>query len=58
MKKKFPVWQFILPVSVSGVLIFAIGAITVVYLNHGSLVFNFKITPSGGLEIVTTVEKK
>ncbi len=42
-KHNFPVWQISLPLC--GVLIFAIGAITTIYMINGRYLFHLKATP-------------
>lgn len=55
IKPQFPIWQITLPLC--GVLIFAIGAITTVYMINGRYLFHLKASP-GGLEITTDVDKR
>ncbi|NEQ08311.1 MAG: hypothetical protein F6K63_20970 [Moorea sp. SIO1G6] len=55
IRYNFPVWQITLPLC--GVLIFAIGAITTIYMINGRYLFHLKATPKG-LEIMTDVDKR
>ncbi|NEQ71124.1 MAG: hypothetical protein F6K21_37715 [Symploca sp. SIO2D2] len=55
MKRLFPIWQITLPLC--GVLIFAIGALTTVYMVNGRYLFDLEASPKG-IKIKTDVDKR
>ena len=55
MKRNFPIWQITLPLA--GVLIFAIGAITTIYMIYGRYLFELEASPQK-VKITTDVDKR
>jgi hypothetical protein len=55
MKRNFPIWQITLPLA--GVLIFAIGAITTIYMINGRYLFELEASPQK-VKITTDVDKR
>jgi hypothetical protein len=55
VRPQFPIWQVTLPLC--GMLIYAIGSITTVYMINGRYLFYLKASPEG-LEITTDVDKR
>lgn len=55
MKRQFPIWQITFPLC--GVLIFAIGTFTTIYMMNGRYLFHLEVT-SQGMKITTDVDKR
>ena len=54
-KYRLPIWQISFPISL--VLIFAIGAITTIFLVQGRYLFNLEATPQK-IKITTDIDKR
>ncbi|MGB3509802.1 MAG: hypothetical protein WBA93_11275 [Microcoleaceae cyanobacterium] len=55
MNQQFPSWQ--LTLSLCGVLIFSIGALTTIHMINGRYLFHLEVTPQG-MKIITDVDKR
>lgn len=55
LKNRFPIWQISFPLAI--VLIFALGAVTAIFLVNGRYLFDLEATPQR-VKIITDVDKR
>lgn len=55
MKRYFPLWQITLPLC--GVLMFAIGSLTTIYMVNGRYIFDLDFSPKQ-LKVRTDIDKR